>query len=177
MIFTETKLKGAFVVEPELLEDERGFFARTYCTKEFREHGIEFNFVQCNVSFNRKRGTLRGMHFQLSPYEEAKVVRCTMGEIYGVIVDLRPDSATFKKWINVELSQENRKMIYTPKGFAHGFITLENNTEVFYQMSQFYAPAHAKGFRWDDPVFGIEWPLEVRSISDRDLNLPFFEES
>ena len=170
MIFVGTELKGVFVIELEKLEDERGFFARTYCSNEFRERGIEFDCVQCNVSFNRKRGTLRGMHFQLSPYEEAKVVRCTMGASYDVIVDLRPDSETFKQWIAVELTQENWKMIYIPKGFALGFQTLADNTEVFYHMSQFYAPDYARGFRWNDPSFNVTWPLSEMIISEKDQN-------
>ena len=160
MIFTETKLKGAFVLEPERQEDERGFFARTFCQKEFEAHGLNPRLVQCNISFNKKKGTLRGMHYQAAPYEEAKLVRCTMGAIYDVIIDLRPQSPTYKQWIAEELSAENRKMLYIPGGFAHGFQTLEDNTEVFYQMSGYYAPEHATGVRWDDPTFGIKWPPE-----------------
>lgn len=174
MIFTETKLKGAFVVEPELLEDERGFFARSWCRREFENQGLNPNLVQCNISFNRKKGTLRGMHYQAPPNVEAKLVRCTMGAVYDVIIDLRPDSSTFKQWISVEMTSENRKMIYIPEHFAHGFITLEDNTEVFYQMSEFYAPDSARGIRWNDPAFNIQWPIEAVTLSERDRNFPDF---
>jgi len=175
MKFVETELKGAFIVGPELLEDERGFFARTWCRKEFEQHGLNPNMVQCNISFNRKKGTLRGMHYQASPFEEAKLVRCTMGVIYDIIIDLRPDSKTFIDWIAVELSAENRKMIYIPEGFAHGFQTLENDTEVFYQMSEFYVPEYARGVRWNDPKFKIEWPGDIRIISAKDKNFDDFD--
>jgi dTDP-4-dehydrorhamnose 3,5-epimerase len=174
LIFKETKLNGAYVIEPERLEDERGFFARTWCQKEFQERGLNPRLVQCNVSFNHKKGTLRGMHYQLAPYEEAKLVRCTKGAIYDVIVDLRPDSKTFKDYLVVVLSAENRKMLYIPEKFAHGFITLEDNTEIFYQMSEFYSAEYARGFRWNDPAFGIQLPLEVVVISDRDRNYSDF---
>jgi len=174
MIFIETKLKGAFIIEPERMKDERGFFARTWCKREFEAHGLNSNLVQCNISFNKKRGTLRGMHYQVPPHEEAKLVRCTMGAIYDVIIDLRPDSQTFKQWISVELTAENRKMIYVPEGFAHGFLTLEDNTEVFYQMSEFYAPECARGVRWNDPAFCIKWPIDIRVISERDRQYPDF---
>ncbi len=176
MKFVETELKGAFIVEPEILEDERGLFARTWCRKEFEQQGLNPNVNQCNISFNRYKGTLRGMHYQASPFEEAKIVRCTMGTIYDVIVDLRPDSKTFVQWTAVELSAENRKMIYIPEGFAHGFLTLVDRTEVFYQMSEFYAPEHAMGVRWNDPSFNIKWPIDVKVISEKDskfLNFRF----
>ncbi|MFQ5545347.1 MAG: dTDP-4-dehydrorhamnose 3,5-epimerase family protein, partial [Acidiferrobacterales bacterium] len=137
MIFTETQLKGAFVIEPELIEDERGSFARTFCRHEFEAHGLNSNLVQCNISFNKKKGTLRGMHYQASPHEEAKLVRCTRGAIYDVIIDLRPHSPTFKQWVAVDLTWDNRKIIYVPEGFAHGFQTLEDNSEILYHMSQF----------------------------------------
>ena len=174
MIFAETKLKGAFIIQPEKLEDERGFFARTWCKRELEAHGLNPNLVQCNISFNKKRGTLRGMHYQVPPYEEAKLVRCSMGGIYDVIIDLRPDSQTFKQWISVELTAENRKMIYVPEGFAHGSLSLEANTEVFYQMSEFYTPDCARGVRWSDPAFGIVWPGDVTVISERDNQYPDF---
>jgi len=174
MIFTETRLKGVFVVEPVRLEDERGFFARSWCRKEFKTHGIDTGFVQCNISFNRKKGTLRGMHYQVLPFEEAKLVRCTMGAIFDVIVDLRLASETFKQWISVELTAENRKMIYIPESFAHGFLTLVDNTEVFYQMSEYYSPGYGRGVRWNDPAFGITWPKEINQISDQDKNYPDF---
>lgn len=171
MIFTETKLKGAYVIELERIEDERGFFARSWCQKEFEEHGLNSRLVQCNISFNKKKGTLRGMHYQAGPYEEAKLVRCTRGAIYDVIIDLRPDSDTFKQWIAEELSAKNQKMLYIPEGFAHGFQTLENDSEVFYQMSEFYHPECARGVRWDDPTFRIIWPPDnKRIISTRDLD-------
>jgi dTDP-4-dehydrorhamnose 3,5-epimerase len=166
--FTETQLKGAYIIEPELIRDERGFFARSWCQKEFTERGLNPNLVQCNISFNLKKGTLRGMHYQAKPYEEAKLVRCTMGAIYDVIVDIRPGSSTFKQWVAVELTAENRKMLYIPEGMAHGFQTLVDNTEVFYQMSEFYHSESSTGLRWDNPVFEIEWPIEVKIISDKD---------
>jgi dTDP-4-dehydrorhamnose 3,5-epimerase len=172
MIFKETKLKGVFVIEPEILEDERGFFARSWCLREFEEQDLNPSFVQCNISFNRKRGTLRGMHYQAPPNEEAKLVRCTMGEIYDVIIDLRPDSATFKHWFSIVLSAENRRILYIPEGFAHGFLTLQDSTEVFYQMAAFYAPECARGVRWNDPAFDIVWPGEVMIISEKDSHYP-----
>jgi dTDP-4-dehydrorhamnose 3,5-epimerase len=172
MIFVKTKLKGAFIVEPEKFEDERGFFARSWCLREFEEQGLNPNLVQCNISFNRKKGTLRGMHYQAPPNEEAKLVRCTMGAIHDVIIDLRSDSPTHKQWFSVELSARNRKMIYIPEGFAHGFLTLEDNTEVSYQMSEFYTPERARGVRWNDPAFDIEWPGEVETISEKDSHYP-----
>ena len=168
MIFQETKLKGAFLIEPERLEDDRGFFARSWCKREFEAHGLNPELVQCNISFNKKKGTLRGMHYQKTPHEEARLVRCTKGAIYDVIIDLRNDSEMFKQWFSVELTLENRKMLYIPEGFAHGFITLEDNTEVFYQMSEFYAPECAGGVRWNDSAFNILWPEDVVVISDRD---------
>ena len=174
MIFAETSLRGAYLVEAEPRNDERGFFARTWCQKEFKEHGLNPRLVQCNISFNRKKGTWRGMHYQDAPYEEAKLVRCTMGAVCDVIVDLRPDSPTFGRYATVVLSAENRKMLYIPEGFAHGFVTMEDNTEVLYQMSEFHSPESARGFRWNDPFFGIRLPLEVTVISDRDRNYPDF---
>ena len=175
MRFTETKLKGAYIIEPEPIQDERGFFARSWCQKEFTERGLNSNLVQCNISFNLKKGTLRGMHYQAKPHEEAKLVRCTMGAIYDVIIDIRPESPTFKQWVAVYLRTENRKMLYIPEGFAHGFQTLEDNTEVFYQMSEFYHPESAKGIPWDDCTFQIVWPeIGKRIISDKDLNYPGF---
>ncbi|HXM50326.1 MAG TPA: dTDP-4-dehydrorhamnose 3,5-epimerase [Pyrinomonadaceae bacterium] len=175
MIFTETKLHGTFVIEPELIEDERGFFARTWSQTEFVQHGLNPRVVQTNLSFNQRRGTLRGMHFQAKPHEEAKVVRCTAGSIADVIVDLRPESPTFRQWIKVELSANNRLMLYVPESFAHGFQTLEDDTEVAYQISEYYHPESARGVRWDDPVFGIDWPLEISVISERDRSHPFID--
>ena len=174
MIFAETKLKGAFIVEVEKHADERGFFARTWCQEEFTTHGLNPRLVQCSISFSRKGGTLRGMHYQSEPYGEAKLVRCTQGAVYDVIVDLRPDSATFKQWIAVELTAENHRMLYVPAKFAHGFQTLEDNTEVSYQMSEFHAPESARGVRWDDPAFAIRWPEGPRILSERDKSYPDF---
>ena len=174
MIFTETKLKGAYVLDIEKLEDERGFFARSWCRREFESHSLNPQLVQCNISFNSHKGTMRGMHYQVKPFEEAKLIRCTMGSIYDAIVDIRPDSPSFKQYLGIILTPRNYKMLYVPEGFAHGFLTLEDNTEVFYQMSEFYAPDHARGFRWNDPVFGIEWPANVQVISDRDRDYPDF---
>jgi len=174
MIFTETKLKGAFIIDIDALEDERGFFARSWCKDEFEKHGLNPQLVQCNISFNKKRGTLRGMHYQVEPFPEAKLVRCTMGVIYDVIIDLRPDSSTFKNWLGVELSVQNRRGIYIPFGFAHGFQTLTDNSEVFYQMSEFYHLECSKGVRWNDPAFGIIWPQDNYIISDRDNKYPDF---
>ena len=174
MIFTETMLKGAFLIEPERRQDDRGFFARTWCQREFLAHGLGTQWVQCNVSFNKQKGVLRGMHYQSAPYAETKLMRCTMGAIYDVIIDLRPDSPTFKRWVALELTSDNRCMLYIPEGFGHGFQTLEADTEVFYQMSQFYAPEYVRGVRWDDPAFRIRWPAEERIISERDRSFPDF---
>ena len=174
MNFFATKLEGAFIIEPERMEDGRGFFARSWCEREFAAHGLDPQCVQCNISFNKKSHTLRGLHYQAAPCEEAKLVRCTMGAIYDVIVDLRPDSPTFRQWFSVELTAENRTMLFIPKNFAHGFLTLQDNTEVFYQMSAFYAPEYARGIRWNDPAFRITWPAEVRVIAERDRNYPDF---
>jgi dTDP-4-dehydrorhamnose 3,5-epimerase len=174
MIFTETKLQGAFIIDVDRIEDERGFFARTWCQREFEAHGLCTQLVQCNISFNKHKGTLRGMHYQAAPHAEAKLVRCTSGTIYDVIIDLRPDSPTFKRWVAVELRADNRRMLFIPEGFAHGFQTLAHDTEVFYQMSQFYVPEYARGVRWDDPAFGVSWPAEKRIISERDRGFPDF---
>ena len=168
MIFKETNLQGAFVIEPEMLTDERGAFARIFCKKEFENHGLNPNIFQCSISLNKEKFTLRGMHFQKTPHAEAKLVRCSRGLIYDVIVDLRPNSPTYMGWTSIEISLENKRMVYVPEGFAHGFQTLEDNTEVIYQMSQFYSPGHSGGFRWDDPSFNIEWPTEPIVISPKD---------
>lgn len=176
MKFTETPLPGVFVIEPELLLDERGFFARTFCRREFKEHGLNPELVQCSISFNLKRGTLRGLHYQAAPFLEDKVVRCTRGAIFDVALDLRPESPTYKGYFSLELSAENHRMLYIPGGLAHGFQTLEPDTEVFYQMSEFYTPGYSRGVRWDDEAFGISWPPEEeRTISERDRSLPDFE--
>lgn len=177
MIFTETKLTGAFVIDIEPHEDERGFFARTWCKKEFEEHGLNPRLVQCDISFNKKRGTLRGMHYQVQPFEEVKLVRCTRGTIYDVIIDLRRDSSTFGRWFSVELSADNRHALYVPEGFAHGFQTLTDDSEVLYQMSEFFHPECARGIRWDDPAFGIVWPAAKRIIIDKDQSYSWFKDT
>lgn len=174
MIFKETKLKGAFIIEPEPIKDERGFFARTYCQKEFEAHGINSKLVQCNISFNAQNGTLRGMHYQDKPHQEAKLVRCSKGAIYDVIIDFRPESSTYKQWVAVELTSMNYKMLFIPEGFAHGFKTLEDNTEVFYQMSEFYHPKYARGVLWNDPAFGINWPGGEQIVSPKDSQYSSF---
>jgi dTDP-4-dehydrorhamnose 3,5-epimerase len=174
MKFSETKLPGAFIIELEPIPDERGFFARSWCKREFEKHGLNQNLSQCNISFNHLQGTLRGMHFQNTPHEESKFVRCTRGAIYDVIVDTRAHSKTFGKWVGIELTAENRRMLYVPEGFAHGYLTLENNSEVFYQVSEFFVPASEGGFRYDDPTVGIHWPREIKSISPKDQALKAF---
>jgi dTDP-4-dehydrorhamnose 3,5-epimerase len=174
MLFTELRLAGALLIEPERIEDERGFFARTWSQREFQERGLGANWVECNISFNRKKGTLRGMHYQAAPHGQAKVVRCTMGAICDVIVDLRQESATFRQWVSVRLSANNRSMLFIPEGFAHGFQTLEDDCEVFYQMSQYYSMESSRGVRWDDPAFGIIWPQDRRVINARDRAYPDF---
>ncbi len=174
MIFTETRLRGAFLIDLERHEDDRGFFARSWCGREFEDHGLNPRIAQCSVSFNVRKGTLRGMHYQVKPFEEAKLVRCTRGSLRDVIVDLRPDSPTRAKHWSVVLSADNGRMLYVPEGLAHGFITLEDATEVFYQISEFYSPESQRGFRWNDPAFGIDWPDEVRVISERDRTFPDF---
>jgi dTDP-4-dehydrorhamnose 3,5-epimerase len=174
LIFHETELPGAFRIEPEELRDERGFFARVWCQAEFAARGLNPKLEQCSISFNQKKGTLRGMHYQVAPHEEAKLVRCTSGAIHDVIIDLRPESATFKRHYATVLSPANRKMLYIPERFAHGFQTLEDDTEVLYLISEFYAPECARGVRWDDPAFGIAWPPGERTISERDRTYPDF---
>jgi len=168
MIFSETKIKGAFIIEPELLIDERGFFARSFCKEEFDNHGLDSSIVQCNISCNNKKGTLRGMHYQIPPHEEVKIVSCTEGAIYDVVLDLRKESKTYCHWIAVELTEDNVKMLYIPKGCAHGFQTLKDQTMVFYQMTNFFHPESARGVRWNDPVFGIQWPAGRKIISKKD---------
>ena len=172
MIFRETPLHGTWLLEPERIEDERGFFARTWCRRELEEHGLDATLAQCSVSYNHRRGTLRGLHFQAAPHEEIKLVRVTRGAIWDVIVDLRPESPTFKGHYSVVLSEEEGNQLYVPKGMAHGFLTLEDASEVCYQISEFYAPEAARGYRWDDPAFAIPWPEAVTVISEKDRNLP-----
>lgn len=172
MRFTETGLAGAWLIEPEPIEDPRGMFARTYCEREFAAHGIDFHVVQCNTSYSERKGTLRGMHYQEGEAAEDKLVRCTRGALYDVIVDLRLRSATRFKWYAAELSAENRRMLFAPMGFAHGFMTLLDATEVFYQMSAFYQPPAVRGVRWNDPVLRIRWPQGDPILSERDRSYP-----
>lgn len=176
MKFTELKTKGAFLIELTKHCDERGFFARSFCKDTFNEMGLCSEFVQCNVSFNAQAKTLRGMHFQIKDKSEVKLIRCTRGAIYDVIVDLRPESPTFKQWVGVELSEQNSKILYVPEHFAHGFITLCDNTELFYQMSVNFCPGSARGIRYDDPAFKIEWPFDPEIISDKDLSPQPYED-
>ena len=175
MIFTKTGLSGAYVIGIEKSEDERGFFARSWCAREFESRGLNPRLAQCNISYNERKGTLRGMHYQAPPFQEAKLVRCTQGSLYDAIIDLRPDSATFGESFGLVLTAHERNMLYVPEGFAHGFLTLEDGAEVFYQMSEFYAPEASRGFKWNDPAFDIAWPGEIRVISDRDQGYSFFD--
>lgn len=175
MIFKTTKLDGAYIIEPERLSDDRGFFARVWCQDEFAKHGLETTMLQSNISYNRRRGTLRGMHFQRPPHAEVKIVRCTAGAVYDVIIDLRQGSPTFTEWIGVDLSAENRRMLYVPHGFAHGYITRTDDAEVLYQVSASYAPEAEGGVRYDDPAFGIEWPVSVEMLSDKDASWSDFQ--
>ena len=174
MIFTATQLDDAWLIDLEPREDERGFFARIWCRHELAAQGLDTEIAQENLSFNRYRGTVRGLHFQRPPHEETKIVRCTRGEIFDVIVDLRPQSPTYLRWQGFELTAENHKALYVPKGFAHGFQTLVDDAEIVYQISEFYAPNSAGGHRYDDAAFGVAWPLPVTMISERDLSWPAF---
>jgi dTDP-4-dehydrorhamnose 3,5-epimerase len=174
MIFIETELPGAFIIEPSFFPDERGWFATVWNYEEFAQHGLDTRFVQANTSFNKRRGTLRGMHFQLEPYQETKLVRCTVGAIYDVVIDLRKDSPTFRQWTGAELTSSNGRGFYVPEGFAHGYQTLEDNTEVAYQISEYYHPEAARGVRWNDPAFAIDWPPAERIIIPRDQTYPDF---
>jgi dTDP-4-dehydrorhamnose 3,5-epimerase len=172
--FTPLKLTGAYIIEPEPLIDERGIFARTYCRKEFEARGLNPILVQCSTSFNKRRGTLRGLHYRVAPHAEVKLVRCTRGAVYDVVVDLRPESLTFRQWCAIELTADNRTMVYVPEGFAHGFETLEDFSEVFYQMSEFHEPAHERGIRWSEQAFKFKWPFEPVVVSARDRTYPDF---
>lgn len=176
MIFKETRLQGAYIVELEKRGDDRGFFARTFCQQEFNDHGLISDIVQTNLSLSKSKGTLRGMHYQAAPHQETKLVRCTSGALYDVIIDLRKDSSTYRQWIGVELTADNYRMLYVPRDFAHGFMTLKDNTEVTYEVSEFYTPAAERGIRWNDPLFGITWPEEIREISDKDANWPDYSD-
>lgn len=175
MIFSETKLKGVFIVDIEKSEDARGFFARTSCRREFAGQGLNPDWAQNSVSFNHARGTLRGMHYQVQPHEETKLVRCTSGAIFDVVIDLRPESPTFGQWVGAELTASNHRMLYIPPMIAHGFQTLADNSEVFYQISEFYTPGAARGVRWNDPAFAIEWPETPTVMSSRDGTYPDFQ--
>lgn len=174
MKFYETKLKGSYVIELEKNEDERGFFARTWDKNEMQKFGLNDNLVQCSVSFNKTKGTLRGMHYQITPYEESKLVRCTKGKVFDIIIDLRRNSLTYKQWFSTEIDDQNHKMIYIPEGFAHGFQTLVDNTEVFYQMSEYFMPEYSTGIRWNDESFDIKWPISKKIISEKDVSYPDF---
>ena len=174
MRFEPTPLPGAFVIAPERIVDARGFFARTWCRSEFAEHGLNPEVVQRNVSYSARRGTLRGMHYQRPPHAETKLIRCAAGAIWDVIIDLRPESPAYRKHFGVRLDPSEDRMLYVPEGFAHGFLTLEDDTTVDYQMSQYYAPSHGAGVRWNDPAFGIRWPFEPTVMADRDRNYPDF---
>jgi len=172
MRFTPAPLPDAWIVELDKIEDPRGYFARTWCAREFQEHGLGDTLVQCSTSFNVRRGTLRGLHYQAAPHAETKLVRCTRGAIFDVIADVRPASPTFLRWFGLELTEANGRMLYIPKGFAHGFQTLVDDSEIFYQMDEYWEPAAGRGIRWDDPLLGVEWPLEPTVISDKDRLYP-----
>lgn len=176
MIFEKTRFEGVYIIKLDALADERGFFARSWCKKEFSDKGLVNELVQNNVSFNKYKGTLRGMHYQVKPFGEVKIVKCIRGSIYDVIIDLREDSDTYMQWTSIELNEDNRNMFYIPSGFAHGFLTLTDNTEVFYQMSEYYQPSAARGVRYDDPAFKIEWPINDEPlISEKDSTWPNFK--
>ncbi len=175
MKFTETRLQGAFVVDLKKMEDERGFFARAFCHNEFEQHGMVPDVVQANMSWNQVSGTLRGMHYQHHPYQETKFIRCTRGAIFDVIIDLRKESPTHGQWVGIELTADNRSALFVPRDFAHGFITLTDDTEVLYLVSQSYQPGSEGGIRWNDPRFGIEWPIEPVCISEKDANWPDYQ--
>jgi dTDP-4-dehydrorhamnose 3,5-epimerase len=177
MIFTETKLIGAYIIEINKIEDERGFFGRSWCKNEFDKYHLNTNVVQANVSLSKHKGTLRGMHFQKNPYQETKLIRCSRGSIFDVIIDLRPSSPTFMQWFGIELTQDNYKMLYVPENFAHGILTLQDNTEVSYFVTQFYTPGAEGGIRWNDPAIGIQWPVSPTIITEKDNNHPNFNSS
>lgn len=174
MKFIQTKLNNAYIIKLEPIEDARGFFVRSFCQKEFEKLGLNSKIVQCNISYNQKAGTLRGMHYQLQPCSETKIISCIKGSIYDVIIDLKKDSPTYLQWISVELSEKNRKMLYIPENFAHGFQTLQDDTYIYYQMGNFYEPGSASGIRFNDPTFNIDWPIENNIISDKDLSYADF---
>jgi dTDP-4-dehydrorhamnose 3,5-epimerase len=175
MLFTETALLGAYIIDLDLKPDHRGFFARTFCAEEFQAHGLKPTVAQCNLSFNHQKGTLRGMHYQVLPAAETKLVRCTQGAIYDVIIDMRPDSPTYSMHIGVELSAENRRALYVPEMFAHGYQVLTDGAEVVYQVGEFYTPGYERGLHYQDPTFAIEWPIAVTEISEKDAAWPLFK--
>jgi dTDP-4-dehydrorhamnose 3,5-epimerase len=175
MLFEESKIGGVFEVRLERKSDERGFFARSWCREEFERAGLNPGLAQCSISYNPRKGTLRGMHYQAPPYAEAKLIRCTSGAIYDVVVDLRAQSPTYRQWAGFTLTAENRDMVYIPEGCAHGFLTLEDESEIFYQISEFYNAESARGVRWDDPAFGIVWPEKQQLMSERDRTYPDFK--
>jgi len=174
MIFHETKLKGAFLIEIKKIEDDRGFFGRAWCQKEFEDAGINPNIYQINTSLTYRKGTIRGMHYQIDPHQEGKLIRCTRGRIFDVMIDLRPESPTFMQWLGHELSEDNYRMVFVPENFAHGFVTLEDHCEVYYPVTEFYTPGSERGIRYDDPAFDIAWPVEIEVVSDKDMNHPDF---
>ena len=174
MTFTETPLAGAYIIDIVALKDDRGFFARTWSVDELKQRGLDATLVQCNVAWNPTKGTLRGMHFQRPPYDEVKIIRCTRGALFDVIIDLRPSSPTFKQWTSVELDADSRRMLYVPKGLAHGYITLTDDVEAYYHVSAPYTPGSADGVAWDDPAFGVTWPMAPTVISERDRAWPRF---
>jgi len=174
MIFTETKLKGSYIIEPERIGDDRGFFARLFCNNEFEEHGLKTNIKQTNVGFSTMKGTQRGLHFQKPPHQEVKIVRCSRGAIFNVIVDLRSKSKTYKQWYGIELNEDNRLALYVPEGFAQGYRTLVDNSEMYYHTTAYYAPDHACGVRFNDPAFDIHWPGEALVVSDADKSWPYY---
>jgi dTDP-4-dehydrorhamnose 3,5-epimerase len=177
MKFTELPLKGSFLLEVNKISDDRGFFGRAWCREEMEEHGLKGDIKQINTSLSLKKGTLRGMHYQVDPYQETKFIRCTRGSIYDVIIDLRPESPTFLKWTANELTADNYRMVYVPENFAHGFISLEDHSEVYYPVTEFYTPGAERGLRWNDPVFNIKWPIPVEIISEKDASQPDFDRS
>jgi len=175
VIFTKTPIHNVFLIQPVPLPDERGFFARTFCREEFKEHGLDIEIVQCNISHNKKKGTLRGMHYQIPPFEEAKIISCTRGSIFDVVVDLRKDSPTYLNWHAEKLISDSDRMLYIPKGCAHGFQTLEDNSLVYYQMGEYFHPECARGLRWNDPTIGIVWPVSIMALSEKDKSYADFE--
>lgn len=177
MTFTSASIEGSYIIDPELHGDERGFFARIFCAREFASRGLASDLVQTNMSYSAERGTMRGLHYQEAPHQEAKLIRCTRGAVFDVVVDVRPESTTFMEWMGVELTAKNRRMVYVPEGCAHGMLTLVADTEVFYPVSDFYSPDVEQGIRYDDPAFNIDWPIDVRVISSKDRTWPDFQVS